>query len=147
VGEHRDHTERDRDRRQGDQQRDQSGHNGPEDEQQDDQGGGKTDAELTVLQIALRELVEVAVERLLAGDRDREGRLRIGAFDRADNRVDAVIRGLGELHHRRVPIPRHKPEIAVVEIRANAGDAGLTNIGCEPSDECLELRCVDRVPP
>ena len=98
-----------------------------------------------VLKVALRELVEVAVERLLTGDGDQERRALVGALHAADDVVDAVIGRLPELHHRRVAVLRDGRGAARVEVGADVVDAGAAHVRCEPSYERAELRRVDRV--
>jgi hypothetical protein len=108
VAEHRHERESHDDRRQCDQERDKPGDNRPEDEQEDDQRRGQPELELARSEIVFRELVEVVIYGSLAGDRDREGRARVGAAYGADHIVDPRARFVrhGELQHRRVPILR-----------------------------------------
>ena len=54
---------------------------GAEDEQEDDQRGRKPVAQLALLEVALGELLEVAVDRVLAGDVHRESVLAVGVLD------------------------------------------------------------------
>ena len=72
LGEDRREPERDDDRDDRHQQRDQPGDDRAEDEEQDDQGSGEPELKLALLEILLREEVEVVVERPVSGDRDVE---------------------------------------------------------------------------
>src|SRR5918996_1925469 len=79
----------DRDRRH--EQRHEPRHDRAEHEQQDDQRRRQSEAELAVLEILLREEIEVVVERLVAGHRDREGGILVRPLDRLDDRLGLVL--------------------------------------------------------
>ena len=74
-------SERDHDRDDRHQQRDEPGDDGAEDEQEDDQRGRQAELQLALLEVLLREQVEVVVERLIAGDGDVERRVLVGCLD------------------------------------------------------------------
>ena len=84
LREERGEPQRDDDRDDRHQQRDEPGDDRAEHEQEDDQRRGQAELELALLEILLREQVEVVVERLVAGDRDREGRVLVGRLDGLD---------------------------------------------------------------
>ena len=60
--------------------------------------------ELAVLEILLREQVEVVVERALAGDRDGECRVLVGRLERLDDSLRLVVVGDRDRDEGRVPI-------------------------------------------
>ncbi len=104
LGEDRAQPERDEDRDERHQQRDQAGDDGAEHEQEDDQRGGKAELELALLEVLLREEVEVVVERLLAGDRDGERVVLGRLLDGCDDVARFVLAEDLERDDRRMPI-------------------------------------------
>ena len=72
------------------QHRHEAGHDRAEDEQQDDERHREPELELPFPEIVLRELVEVAVGRPLAGDPHDEA-AAVGALDRVDDVLDVRL--------------------------------------------------------
>ena len=83
--------ERDDDRHDRHQQRHEPGDDRAEDEQQDDERGRQAELELAVLQVLLREQVEVVVERLVACHRDGERAAFVERLDLLDERLGLVV--------------------------------------------------------
>ena len=79
LGEEGAEPERDDDRDDRHQQRHEPGDNRPEDEEEDDERRREAELELAVLQVLLRQEVEVVVERLRAGHRHDERRRLVDA--------------------------------------------------------------------
>ena len=90
LAEKRGQADGDDDRDQRHQDRHETGHDGPEDEQQDDERNRQPELELSLLEIVLRELVEITVGRPLAGDPHNEASA-VGALDRVDDVLDVRL--------------------------------------------------------
>jgi hypothetical protein len=94
------------------QQRHDSCHHGPENEDEDDQSGREAELELARLEVVLRELVEVVVERVGTGDRDGEARVGVSAIDDRHHLADVAVVGDVDRDHRRPPVARDERRIA-----------------------------------
>ena len=75
-----------------------------EDEQQDDQRGREAELELTLLEILLREQVEVVIERLVARDRDGERAVIFDGLHLLDQRLRLAVVEKRERDDRRVAV-------------------------------------------
>jgi hypothetical protein len=84
-------TESENDRDDRHHQREESRDEGAEDEDEDDERGRQPDLELTRLEVVLRELVEVLVERPLAGHRDGEAVAAVRLLDGRHERIDVRL--------------------------------------------------------
>ena len=139
--------ERDDDRDDRHQQRDEPGDDRAEDEQEDDQRRGQAELELARLQVVLRQLVEVVVERLVAGDGDEERRIAVRPLDdgKRDRRRRRPSTSNGTIS--RVPVLRH--ERRVVSCRTSCARRATASVAaaCAKSvrGEGPELRAVDGV--
>ena len=121
LREQRAQTEGDDDRDDRHQERHEPGHDRAEDEQQDDQRGREPELELPVLEVLLREEVEVVVERLLARHRHGERALLAEPLDLLDERLGLVVVVERERDDRRVAVLRDQRSTPVVEIGASGG--------------------------
>ncbi len=102
--------ERDDDRDDRHQQGDEPCDDSAEDEQQDDQRCRQPELELPRLQVVLRQLVEVVVERLVAGDGDEERRIAVRPLDDRKEVSRAVVYDEHGDDHR-VPVLRHETRV------------------------------------
>ena len=94
-----------KDRQDSEDQRNQPADNRPEHEQKDDQRCGKSDPELSGLQIVLRQGVEVVRERVVTGDVHREA---VASVLRPNHRIDRCdVPGLANLDQHGVPVRGH----------------------------------------
>ena len=75
----------------GEDERDHAGDDRAEDEEQDDQGRGRAEEELAVLEVLLGELREVLVDREVAGDRRLDAGLLVELLDGGDDVRDPVL--------------------------------------------------------
>ena len=97
-------TERHDDRHDRHEEWDEPRDDGAEDEHEDDQRGRQAELKLAGLQVVLGQLVEVVVERVRAGDGDRERRRTTRSVDDVKDAVDvSVVRDV-DLNERRVPV-------------------------------------------
>jgi hypothetical protein len=108
LREDRGQPERDDDRHDRHQQRNEPGDDGSEDQQQDDQRRREPELQLALLEILLRELVEVVVERLVAGDGDGECAV-FQCLDLLDERFGLTVVGERDWDDRRVVVLRDEP--------------------------------------
>ena len=84
-------AERDDDRDDRHQHRDRDADERADHEQQHDQRGRQPELQLALAQVARRELREVAVERVAAGDVRREPAAAVAALDERDEVRDPVV--------------------------------------------------------
>ena len=94
------------------QQRDEPGDDRAEDEDQDDERRRQADLELARLQVVLRELVEVVVERAPAGHHDAEAVTAVAALDEAQEPVDVALALDADQHG--MPVARDARDRSVV---------------------------------
>jgi len=146
LADERDERERDGDRDDRQQQRDQSGHDRAEDEQQHQQRDGKPEAELAVAQILLGERRKVAIERELAGDRNVESGLAVGAPYGIDRILGLVLAVPAERdqHPGGVLVPGDQTPVTRVVERGNPDCAGLLELRGEGLHAPPEARLLDR---
>ena len=138
--------ERDHDRDDRHQQRHQPGDDRAEDEQQDDQRRGQAELELAVLEVLLREEVEVVIERLRARHGDaRSAPLSSAASTFVDQRLRLVVVEQRQRDDRRVAVLRDEPGVRAVEVRAGVRERADLAVVDEAPHERLEPRRVDRV--
>jgi hypothetical protein len=124
-----------------------------EHEQEDDECGRETELELAVLQVLLRERVEVVLTRLLAGDGDLEAR-HVGLPDCGDHVAGGLGVGDEERHELRVPVGRHDEGALadLVEPTEVVGETGrdraeLSRVGrvrLRPDDDGVDGRRLSR---
>ena len=95
-------TDEDRDERH--QHRDQAGDDGAEHEHQDDERSGQAERELAVLEVPLRQRVEVVRDRVVAGDRGAEPAGAVGGLNGCHDRLRAGVARDLELDERGMPV-------------------------------------------
>jgi len=112
LSDERGEGERDGDRDEGEEDGDETGDNRSEDEHEHDQSRRQPEQELALLQILLRERLEVAVGAELARDGGLEA-AALGALDDLDHALDAVlgIFGQPERDDGRAAVARDEPAV------------------------------------
>ena len=144
--EQRDEPEADQDREDRHQHRHEPGDCSAEDEEEHDQRGRKPELELSVLEVALGERVEVVGDGVIAGDGDGEAGRRVRLLHNRQHRLDRRVAPDQELNQGRVAVAGdERPVAGEVAARVDhlAGGAELLD---QARDESAELRAVDRVP-
>ena len=144
-------AERDDDRDDREHERHRRADERPEDEDEDDERGRQPDPELPVLEVALRELVDVVVGRLGARHRDLESAPAVFLLDRLDDVDDRLLRIAFELDRDQDGVPIRRDEALVLERiprgRDGAGRSGDLDQLAEPGHELWivdgELRRAD----
>ena len=118
------------------QQRHDSGDDRAEDEQQDDQRGREAELELALLEVALREQVEVVVEHLVARHRDREVGITVGLLDDLDHDAGRLLADDVQQQERRVAVLGDQAAVLRRGVVADVEDRlGRTQVVDEPVDE------------
>ena len=144
LGEDGAEPERDDDRDDRHHQGHEPGDDRPEDEEEDDERRWEAELELAVLQVLLREEVEVVVERLRAGHRHDERAVIVDGLDLLDERLRLVVVEERDRDDRRVAILRDQTGARVVEVRVRSSESRDLVVVNEGAHERLELRRVHR---
>ena len=128
----------------GDAHGEERGHQGAEDQDQHDHRGGQPELQLPVGQVGLRELGEVVVEGVHAGDVDLEAGGGVRGDDLVDHLDDPVLGVVPEhqRHHGGVPVLGDAGPVGRVGVPDGLGGAGGLDRGPDVADEGLELRVV-----
>ena len=117
-----------------------------EDEDEHDERDRQPERELAVLQVTLRERVDVVRDRAVAGDRDREVR-GVDAPDERHHRRDRLVAVDPQLDDRRVPARSdERPVTAEVVPRDSDIGPGRERLPGQPRDEAAKRGSVDGVP-
>ena len=105
----------------------------------------QADSELARLEVVLREVVEVVVERPLAGHGGIESGQCVRALHRRDDVVDARVGRVDELHHRCPSVRRDERGVPRVEVAPDGVDAsGGAHLAGQCPNDRVEPRCAAR---